>query len=91
MQVEEWKGGNQNQKRDKDAEYGGMSEPVWPCLYVHSFFLGSFQVAAGPSQRCFFPINRAPHLFLSFQPHFKVPKGAVKLEPAQVYKCKILQ
>lgn len=54
-------------------------------------FFGSFQVTAGPSQRCFFPINRPPHLFLSFQPHFKVPEGAVKLEPAQVYKCKILQ
>lgn len=71
--------------------YGGMSEPVWPCLYVRSSFFGSFQVAAGPSQRCFSAINRAPHLFLSFQPRFKVPEGAVKLEPAQVYKCKILQ
>lgn len=43
------------------------------------------------SNAAFSPINRASHLFLSFQPHFKVPEGAVKLEPAPVYKCKILQ
>lgn len=71
-------------------------KPVWTCLYVRcSFYSPSVlfkwlqvHLAAAFSP---LPINRAPHLFLPFQSRFKVPKGAVKLEPAQVYKCKILQ
>lgn len=65
MKVEEWKGGNQNRKRDKDAEYGGMSEPVWPCLYVHSsFFLALFKWLLGHPSAAFSPLT-GPHICFS--------------------------
>lgn len=71
-----------------------FSKPVWPCLYVHTILFSSFPEAGLPDHAI--PplhayVNRGPHLFVSFQPHFKVPEGAVKLEPAEVYTCKILQ
>ena len=86
--------------REKQSGSGGKEGgkrdgPERACLVLslcpQLFFWALFKWLRGPSQRCYFPINRAPHLFLSFQPRFKVPEGAVKLEPAQVYKCKILQ
>lgn len=72
-----------------------FSKPVWPCLYVHttlfSFFSSGCWIVPTSAPPPHTYVNRGPHLFVSFQPHFKVPEGAVKLEPAEVYKCKILQ